>query len=225
MVWKIVRVRFERRLRADLLGRSHTLHRSRRNAPFVLLLIDVPVARDLHFAPLRQEVDDRHADAVQTAGGLVGTFLELAAELQHGHHAFERRHLAAQLFRQLLVRFDRDPATIIFDRHRAIGVDGHLDVLGEAGHRFVDGIVDDFVDEVVQPARGDVADVHRRTFPHMFHVGKMLQILRRIIAVGLRRLDGSCLPVACSVHMLLGLFTRLIVTHGILDQPCLSVIS
>ena len=60
------------------------------HAPLVLLLIDVALAADLDLAPFGEEVDHGDAHAVQAAGGLVGPLLELAAELQHGHHALER---------------------------------------------------------------------------------------------------------------------------------------
>ena len=43
-----------------------------RHAALVFLLVDVAVAADLDLAPFGEEVDDGDADAVQTAGGLVG---------------------------------------------------------------------------------------------------------------------------------------------------------
>ena len=46
-----------------------------RHAPLVFLLIDVALAADLDLAPLGEEVDHGDADAVQTAGGLIGPFL------------------------------------------------------------------------------------------------------------------------------------------------------
>ena len=42
------------------------------HAALVFLLIDVAFAADLDLAPLGEEVDHRDADAVQTAGGLIG---------------------------------------------------------------------------------------------------------------------------------------------------------
>ena len=74
------------------------------HAALVFLLVDVAVAADFDLAPLGEEVDDGDADAVQAAGGLVGALLELAAELEHGHHAFERGDVAAGFFGELLVR-------------------------------------------------------------------------------------------------------------------------
>src|SRR5436309_13507584 len=59
---------------------------------------------------------------------------------------------------------DRDPAAVVRDRHGSVGVQGDLDFLAVAGHRLVDRVVDDLVDEVVEAARVDRADVHRRAF-------------------------------------------------------------
>jgi len=54
----------ERRFGAAFLGGADPLDRTGRNAPLVFLLVHVPVAMHLDFAPLRQEVDDGHADAM-----------------------------------------------------------------------------------------------------------------------------------------------------------------
>ena len=64
------------------------------HAAFVFLLVDVAVAADFDLAPFGEEIDHGDADAVQAAGGLVGPLLELAAELEHRHHAFERGDVA-----------------------------------------------------------------------------------------------------------------------------------
>ena len=145
----------------------------------------MPFTADLDLAPLRQEVDDGHAHAVQTSGGLIGALLEFAAELEHRHHAFQRRDVAAHFMRELLVPFDGNPAAVIFDRDGAVRVDGHRDVLGKAGHRFVDRVVDDFVDQVVQASLADIADVHGRAFAHVFQIGKVLQVLGSVLHFGL----------------------------------------
>ena len=121
-------------------------------AAFVFLVIDLAIAADFDLAPFGEEVDDRDADAVQTAGSLVGAFFELAAEFEDGHHAFERGHIAAGFFGKLGMPLDGDAAAIVFDRDAAIDVDRNADRGGVAGHRFVDRIVDDFVHEVMQTA-------------------------------------------------------------------------
>ena len=77
-----LRVGLEGGLGAALGGRADAADFGLGDAAFVFLLIDVAVAADFDFAPFGEEIDDRDADAVQAAGGLVGAFFELAAELR-----------------------------------------------------------------------------------------------------------------------------------------------
>ena len=107
-----------------------------------------------------QRVDDRHADAVQAARDLVGIVVELAAGMQHRHDDLGR---GASLFR---VQIDRDSATVVGDRDGFVGVNRDGDDAAVAGQGFVDRVVDDFENHVVQagPVIG-VADVHSRSFP------------------------------------------------------------
>ena len=121
----------------------------------VLLLEDLPVAPDLEVELLRERVDDRHADAVQTAGHLVAVVVELAAGVQHRQHDFGRRPPACVLI-------GGNAAAVVDDRDRAVDVDRDVDLIAEAGQRLVDRVVDDLVDEVVQSRRPGRADVHRR---------------------------------------------------------------
>ena len=51
-----------------------------------------PVAPDAQKEPRRQRVDDRDADAVQSAGNLVGVLVEFPAGVQLGHDDLGRRH-------------------------------------------------------------------------------------------------------------------------------------
>ena len=142
-----LRVGLEGGLRADAVGAADAADFAGRHAALVFLLIDVPLAADFDLAPFGEEVDHGDADAVQAAGGLIGPLLELAAELQHGHHALERREAEVGML------FDGDAAAVVLDRDRAVVVDDDGDFAGEAGHRLVDRVVDDFVDQVVQAAR------------------------------------------------------------------------
>ncbi|KAG0926179.1 hypothetical protein G6F31_018478 [Rhizopus arrhizus] len=58
----------------------------------------------------------------------------------------------------------RDTATVIGHRDRAIGVDRHCHVVGVAGQRFVDRVVDDLEHHVVQAgAVMHITDVHAGT--------------------------------------------------------------
>src|SRR5690606_40832691 len=68
-----------------------TLFRSERNAARIALPPELPVARHLHRQAVGEGVDDRQADAMQAARGLVDIGRELAAGMQLGQHDLERR--------------------------------------------------------------------------------------------------------------------------------------
>ena len=155
VVSKTSRIGLERDLRAALFGRAGHVEVAGRLAALVPLLVHVAVAPDLELEPLGQRVDDRDADAVQTAGDLVRGVLELAAGVQHRQHDFRRRPAA-------LVHVHRNAAAVVDDRDRPVDVNRDVDVAAEAGQRFVDRVVDDLVHEVVQTRRTGRPDVHRR---------------------------------------------------------------
>ncbi len=54
----------------------------------------------------------------------------------------------------------RNAAAVIADAEAAIDVDLDLDVAAVTGQRLVDTVVDQLVDEVMQPLGAGVADVH-----------------------------------------------------------------
>ena len=116
-------------------------------------MLAVAVDRQLqHFG---QRVDDRHADAVQAAGDLVGVVVELTARVEHGHDDFGGGPTL------LRVDIDGDAAAIVGDRDGFVRVDGDRDFVAIAGQRLVDGVVDDLEHHVVQAgAVIGVADVH-----------------------------------------------------------------
>jgi hypothetical protein len=128
-------------------------------AAHVGLTIDLAVAVDLDVEHFGQRAHAADADAVQAAGHLVAVLVELAAGVQLGQDHLERG-LAA------LVHVDGDAAAVVLDRDRAVLVDAHIDAVGLAGERLVDGVVDHLPDEVVQPLHAGVADVHRRALAH-----------------------------------------------------------
>ena len=141
-------------LRAGAVGDADARDRAGRLAALVLLLVDVPAAADLDLAPVGEEIDGLHADAVQAAGGLVRLVVELAAVLEHRHHAFQGGAADAR------VGVDGDAAAVVGHGDRAVAIDGHLNDLGEAGHHLVDRIIDHLGHQVVHAADVAVADVH-----------------------------------------------------------------
>ena len=133
-------------------------------------LIDLAVLADLDLEPLGQGVDDRRADAVQTAGDLIAPAAELAARVQNGIDDLERG------LSRLLLDVNGDAAAVVRHGDGVAGVDGHADVLAVACQRLVHRVVHDLVDEVVQTRRARRADVHAGALAHGLQTLKDLNL-------------------------------------------------
>ena len=119
------------------------------------------VAPDGELEPSRQRVDHRNADAVQAAGNLVRVLVEFSAGVQLGHDDLGGGNAFT------LVDVDRDAAAVVAHGAGTVGIERDHDVLGEAGQRLVDGVVDDLVDHVMQAGTVvGVADIHARPLAH-----------------------------------------------------------
>src|SRR5690606_713546 len=116
------------------------------------------VAVDVDVEPGRQRVDHGHAHAVQTTRHRVRVTVELAARVQHRQHDLDRGALL------LGVQFDGDTAAVVHDAHAAVGHERDLDPRGVPGHRLVDRVVHDLLDQVVQAALTGGPDVHAGAF-------------------------------------------------------------
>ena len=167
-------------LRAAPLGDAGVDQRRLRRAALVALDVDVAVAPDLHVEPLGQRVHDRDADAVQSARHLVAVVVELAAGVQHGEHDFGGRTAA-------LVHVDGNAAAVVDHRDRAVDVDRDVDFGAIAGQRFVDRVVDDLVDQVVQAGRAGRADVHRRALANRLEAFEHLDLVGAVVVGGVTR--------------------------------------
>ena len=153
----------------------------------------IAFAVDRQVQPVGQCVDDRHAHAVQAAGDLVGVLVEFPAGVQLGHDHFGRRDAFAGM------QADRDAPAVVGHFRRAVGVQRDRHAVGMAGERFVDRVVDDFVDHVVQArAIVGIADVHAGAFAH------------RVEA--LQDLDGICAILAFAA--LFGGLGDRVIRHG-----------
>src|ERR1700688_3025759 len=79
------------------------------------------------------------------------------------------------------VHVDRNAAPVVLDRTRSVLVQDDPDVLGVAGERFVDRVVDGFVHELVEAPLGGVADVHAGALANSLEAFENLDLLAGIV--------------------------------------------
>jgi hypothetical protein len=112
---------------------------------------------------------------VQAPGYLVAALAELAAGMQDRHDDLDGRHLL------LGVHVDRDAASVVLNRARAVLMENDRDVLGVARKRFVDSVVDGFVDQLVKTPFSSVADVHPGALANCLEAFENLDLFARVI--------------------------------------------
>ena len=154
-------IRSERHLRATAARLAGLLQAALRHATNVFLFVGVAVAPDFDAQPLGQKVHHRHADAVQAAGYLVSIRVELAARIQLGQY-----HLCGRNF-LLLVYVNRNAAPVVNDCDGVVEVNEHFDAVAVARERFVNRIIDNFVDQMMQSRLAGIANVHGGALAHV----------------------------------------------------------
>ena len=107
------------------------------------------LAPNAQIEPDGQSVDDRNADTVQTAGNLIGIVVELAAGVKFGHDDLGGGNA---LF---LVHADRNAAAVVANGGRTVGIEDNLSFVAITGQSFVNGVVQHFVNHVVEAGNAD----------------------------------------------------------------------
>src|SRR3569623_178402 len=118
-----------------------------------------------YFELLRQRIDHRHANAVQTAGKTIILIGEFTTGVQPREYHFHARHFFARM------HVDRHAAAVVFHFQRAVFIKRHFDTAGVAGDRLVDAIVDHLLGKVIGAAG---VGVHTGALAHRFETGQHL---------------------------------------------------
>ncbi len=167
------RVRPERDRGSVTVGVARALQRALRTAAVgERHLPCAAVAVDLEVEPARERVHDGDAHTVQTPGDLVALAAELPTGVQDREHDFGGRLVGV-----VAVGLDRDAAPVVGDPAPAVGEEGHLDARAVAGECLVDGVVDDLVDEVMEPGQPSGTDVHAGALADRFQPLEHLDVI------------------------------------------------
>lgn len=133
------------------------------------------VAVDLDVQTRRQRVDHGRADAVQTAGRVVGGIAELGAGVQFGQYDL---HAAQACFR---LGVHRDAAAVVGHLDRTVIVQGDGDMVAGTGQRLVHGVVDDLPQAVHQALAVGGTYIHARALAHRVKTFENGQTVRAVV--------------------------------------------
>ena len=170
----------------------------------ILLLIDFSILIDGDGQVTGKSIDHGGANTVQAAGHFVAAAAELAAGVQHGEAYFNSRsmHLGMDTY--------RETAAIVLHGNGTILMERHVNALAIAGKRLVDGVVHNFVYQMMQTARIRGANVHSGALTHCLEAFQHLNVVF-IIGLG----DHGYF-----LNLLLDLLFQLFVSHTTPRSSC-----
>ena len=124
----------------------------------VFLVVYFSVPFYFNFQPFRKPVNNADAYPVKSSGNLVNPVVKFAPGVERGHYDFYRR------FFLCVVYVHGDPAAVVSYRYAFIRVYGNIYLVAIAPHNFVDRVVHNLVNKVVQAPFARVADIHGGSF-------------------------------------------------------------
>ena len=138
--------------------------------------MDFAVTLNLNFHRGRKRVNHGYTYTVQTTGYLVAVTAELTAGMKHRQNDFDSGHTA-------FVHVYRDTTSIIRNGNAVIPMNRHINLVAVTGQSFVDGVIDNFVYEMMQTTFGSAADIHTRTHTHSLQTFENLNLFSTIIGI------------------------------------------
>ena len=184
-----LRVGLEADVQPVFFGRTLIPERPRHRAALKALGISSAAIAALDFNPFGKRVYHRGADAVKPARKLVSVAVKLAAGMQYGENDLQRGN---PHFR---VNPAGDTLPVVLHRNRPVGQQRHVNLLTSARQRLVNGVIHNFVHQVMKPAERGGADIHDRAAAHRF---QPVQHLYLAVVINL-----SCFFVVCHVSSFL----------------------
>src|SRR3989344_183449 len=139
----------------------------------------MPFLGDLDDHPGGKSVSGGGTDAMETAGFGVCLGVKLATGVQSGHGQLNTGEVVFG------IKVGGDAPALIFNRQRAIFINGDENLTAEANQSFINAVVDNFFKEVVEAFFVGGTNVHARAFAHRLEALKNLNVFGGVFCVGL----------------------------------------
>ena len=107
---------------------------------------------------------------MQTAGHLVAVAAKFSSGMENRQHHFDRRPAA-------LVHVDGNAPAVIDDGNTVVGVNRYRNLTAISGERFVDRIINDFINKVMKAALRCAADIHAGALADRFEPFQNLNLI------------------------------------------------
>ena len=163
---------------AAVWGRTDLGNWTQRDAAGEALLVKLAIAGDFDNHGIGERVDNRGADPMQAAGGLIGFAREFTTGMQGAQD-----HLKSGFVGKPRMRVNRNAAPIIADGYGIICMEFDFDAICMAGHRLIHGVVQNLSHQVVQGPLIGAADIHAGPLAHRLetlqHLNRGGIIIRR----------------------------------------------
>ena len=108
---------------------------------------------------------------MQARRDLVAAAAKFAARVQH---SIDDRHGGQA---RLVLNADRNAAAVVGDVDDVAGLYDDVDAVAEPRERLIDGVVDNLIHEVMQPAHTGRADIHARALADRFEPFEHLDLV------------------------------------------------
>ena len=136
-----------------------------------LLFIAFSVPVDLNLEPDRERIHHGRTDTVKTAGYFISAAAELSARMQNRKYHFDCRNS------QFLLNIDGNSSSVVLDCHGIVAMYRHFNLAAVTGQCLIDGIIHNFVHEMMQSPRRGRTDVHARSLPNCFQTFQNLYLV------------------------------------------------
>ena len=141
---------------------AHFFHGVERLTARIFLLVYLSVTEHIGGHVSRKCVYAGYTHPVKTTRHLVRAFVKLTSGVEYGHNYFKCRFLF------FFVIVYRNTTAVILYSNGIVFVDEYFNVVAVTGQGFVNRVVYNFINQVVQALFTDVANVHRRTLAYCF---------------------------------------------------------
>ncbi|KAF5032528.1 hypothetical protein DSECCO2_616350 [anaerobic digester metagenome] len=154
----------------------------------IALIINFAVSGYLHGKPFRKGVDHGHADAVKTPGNFIAPAAEFTAGMKYRQGHFHGRTAGLGL------GIHRDTAAVIPHGDAVIFVNRNVNLGTITGQGFVDAVVDDFINKMMQAANTGITNVHAGTNANCLQPFQYLNLIGII---------GRAVVIFCHIYLLI----------------------